>query len=121
VRHGFCPAPDIPILVSNELFKSLGHPADNATKFFDCDTLQEPKYDLKWLARVNDAVNEHWKFMNSRKSKNTGQFSSPSESLHFGKSGMRARGWTHFADTKTDTKRVENGLIGLSRISLNSQ
>jgi hypothetical protein len=84
-----CAMHDIPILVSNGLLKPLGHPADNATKFFAYDTLQELKHDIKWLARVTDAVSEHWKFKNARKSENTGQSSSPGESDHSGKSAMQ--------------------------------
>jgi len=34
-------------------------------------------------------VSEHWKFKNARKSENAGQFSSPGESDHSGKSAMQ--------------------------------
>jgi hypothetical protein len=71
-----CATHDIPILVANGLLKPLGHPVDNATKFFAYDTLQELKHDIKWLARVTDAVSEHWKLKNARKSENAEQFSS---------------------------------------------
>jgi hypothetical protein len=76
-------------LVSNGLLKPLGHPADNATKFFACDTLQELKHDIKWLSRATDSVSEHWKFKNARKSENTGQFSSLGKSDRSGKSAMQ--------------------------------
>jgi hypothetical protein len=84
-----CAMHDIPILVANGLLKPLGHPVDNATKFFAYDTLQELKHDLKWLARVTDAISEHWKLKNARKSENAGQFSSPGESDRSGKSAMQ--------------------------------
>ena len=84
-----CAAHDIPILVSNGLLKPLGHPVDNATKFFAYDTLQELKHDIKWLARATDSVSEHWKFKNARKSESAEQCSVPGESDRSGKSAMQ--------------------------------
>jgi len=71
-----CAVHDIRVLVSKGLLKPLGHPTDNATKFFAYDTLQELKHDLKWLAKATDAIGEHWKYKNARARENAEQFSS---------------------------------------------
>lgn len=60
-----CAPHDIRILVSKGLLKPLGHPADNATKFFAYDILQELKHDVKWLAKATDAISDHWKMKNA--------------------------------------------------------
>ena len=65
---GFSPH-DIPILVSNGLLKPLGHPRDNAVRFFAFVTLQELRTDPKWLARATDTMIEHWRDKNARKTK----------------------------------------------------
>jgi hypothetical protein len=65
---GFAPH-DIPVLVSNGLLKPLGHPGDNAVKFFAFVTLQELRTDPKWLARATDTMIKHWREKNARKTK----------------------------------------------------
>ena len=74
-----CAVHDVRILVSKGLLKPLGHSADNATKCFAYDTLQELKHDAKWLAKATDAINEHWKFKNARARENGEEFSSESD------------------------------------------
>ena len=66
---------DIPILISNSLLKPLGHPADNATKYFASDIVEQHRHDAKWLARATDTVMEHWRFKNARAKENTGRLS----------------------------------------------
>lgn len=69
---------DIPILISNGLLKPLGHPADNATKYFAFDIVEQHRHDAKWLARATDTMMDHWKFKNARAKENAEQFSSQS-------------------------------------------
>jgi hypothetical protein len=66
---------DIPILISNSLLKALGHPADNATKYFAFDIVEQHHHDAKWLAHATDAIMKHWKFKNARRKENTGRLS----------------------------------------------
>ena len=42
-------AHDIPVLVANGLLKPVGHPADNAVKFFALAALEPLRSDTKWL------------------------------------------------------------------------
>jgi hypothetical protein len=60
-------AHDIPVLVANGLLKPLGHPADNAVKFFALATVEPLRTDVRWLARATDAMLEHWRKKNARK------------------------------------------------------
>jgi hypothetical protein len=60
-------AHDIPVLVSNGLLKPLGHPGDNAVKFFAFANLEPLRSDTKWLSRGTDAILEHWQTKNARK------------------------------------------------------
>lgn len=76
VSHIFrCAVHDVRILVARGLLKPLGHPADNATKFFAYDALQELKHDTKWLSKATDAINDHWKMKNARARENADSFS----------------------------------------------
>ena len=65
---GFSPH-EIPILVTEGLLKPLGHPAQNAPKFFASVNLEEFRRDVKWLAKACDAISEHWKYRNHRNGK----------------------------------------------------
>jgi len=81
---------DIPILISNSLLKPLGHPVDNATKYFAFDILEQHRYDAKWLARATDAIMEHWRFKNARRKENVGRSSPQGDgSNQSGKSTMQ--------------------------------
>jgi hypothetical protein len=47
--HLLCVAPhDVPLLVSKGLLEPLGHPTDNAVKYFALVTLEELKADVNW-------------------------------------------------------------------------
>ena len=58
---------DIPILVANGMLKPLGHPADNAVKFFALAAVELLRGDVKWLSRATDVMLEHWRKKNARK------------------------------------------------------
>ena len=58
---------DIPVLVANGLLKPLGHPGDNAVKFFALVTLEPLRVDVKWLSRATDSMLDHWRKKNARK------------------------------------------------------
>ena len=60
-------AHDIPVLVANGLLMPLGHPGDNAVKFFAFATLEPLRADVKWLSRATDAMLEHWRKKNAQK------------------------------------------------------
>jgi hypothetical protein len=60
-------AHDIPVLVANGLLKPLGHPADNAVKFFALAALEPLRWDTKWLSRATDAMLDRWRSKNARK------------------------------------------------------
>jgi len=66
---------DIPVLVSKGLLKPLGHPTNNAVRYFALAALQELRSDSKWLARATDTVTGHWRQKNSRKLPELDQFS----------------------------------------------
>lgn len=63
---GFSPH-EIPILIAKGLLKPLGRPPSNGPKYFATATLAELHRDAKWLARASDAIVEHWRFKNARK------------------------------------------------------
>jgi hypothetical protein len=58
---------DIPVLVSKGLLKPLGHPTQNAVKYFALGAIEELRQDSKWLARATDAVTSHWQEKNSKR------------------------------------------------------
>src|SRR5439155_10009585 len=58
---------EIPILVTANLLRPLGHPPRNSTKFFATETLEELRRDEKWLARASDAICNYWRERNARK------------------------------------------------------
>ena len=58
---------EIPILLAKGLLKPLGHPAPNGPKFFLTATLKDLERDEKWHGKVADAIQEHWRYKNSRK------------------------------------------------------
>jgi hypothetical protein len=58
---------DIPVLVAIGLLKPLGHPGDNAVKFFGLYALKPLRSDVKWLSRATDPMLDHWRNKNARK------------------------------------------------------
>jgi hypothetical protein len=62
-----CQAHDVPILVSARLLKPLGNPPPHSVKFFAASELLEQVKDRTWLAKVTNALNQHWQKKNSVK------------------------------------------------------
>ena len=62
-----CQPHDVPILVMARLLKPLGNPPPNSVKYFAAKDLLELANDRTWLARVTNAVSQHWKRRNLRK------------------------------------------------------
>ena len=64
-----CQPHDIPILVAARLLKPLGNPPPNSVKFFATMEVQEQAKDRTWLAKVTNALNQHWKDRNAARQK----------------------------------------------------
>src|SRR5665213_209766 len=62
-----CQSHDVPILISTRLLKPLGNPPPNGIKFFATADLLELIKDRGWLAKITNAINQHWRRQNSRK------------------------------------------------------
>jgi hypothetical protein len=60
-------AHEIPILITKNLLKPLGHPAHNGPKHFLAATLEDLRRDEKWHGKAADAVMEYWRSKNGRK------------------------------------------------------
>jgi len=60
----------IPILVSADLLKPLGHPPPGAMKFFLTAEIEQKKSDAKWMAKASEIVRLKIKDKNERASKN---------------------------------------------------
>lgn len=59
-----CQAHDVPVLVAAKLLKPLGNPQPNSVKYFSTIEVQELAKDRIWLAKVTNAVSQHWKQKN---------------------------------------------------------
>ncbi len=62
-----CQPHDVPILVAARLLKPLGTPPPNSVKFFAASELLEQVQDGAWLAKVTNALNQHWQRRNAAK------------------------------------------------------
>jgi hypothetical protein len=62
-----CQAHDVPVLVAARLLKPLGNPPPNSVKFFAASELLEQVKDRTWLAKVTNALNQHWQKRNAAK------------------------------------------------------
>ena len=62
-----CQAHDVPVLVVARLLKPLGNPQPNSVKYFATVEVLELARDRAWLAKVTNAVSQHWKQKNQRK------------------------------------------------------
>jgi hypothetical protein len=62
-----CQPHDVPILVAARLLKPLGNPSPYNVKFFAESELLEQVEDRAWLAKVTNALNQHWKIRNAAK------------------------------------------------------
>jgi hypothetical protein len=63
-----CQPHDIPVLVAARLLRPLGHPPPNGTKYFSTAEVLEITRDRAWLVKMTNAVCQHWKIKNARKS-----------------------------------------------------
>jgi hypothetical protein len=57
----------IPILVARKLIRPLGHPPENAPKYFARDYIVALASDQAWLAKASDSLVAHWKHRNANK------------------------------------------------------
>jgi hypothetical protein len=64
-----CQAHDVPILVAARLLKPLGNPPPNSVKFFAAHEVLEQAKDRTWLAKITNALNQHWQNKNAAKRK----------------------------------------------------
>jgi hypothetical protein len=62
-----CQAHDVPVLVAARLLKPLGNPPANSVKYFAALELVELMKDRTWLARMTNALNQHWQKRNAAK------------------------------------------------------
>lgn len=62
-----CQPYDIPVLVEARLLKPLGNPQPNSVKYFAAVEVLELAKDRLWLARMTNALNQHWRRKNSVK------------------------------------------------------
>jgi hypothetical protein len=60
-----CQPHDIPVLVAARLLKPLGNPQPNSVKYFASVEVSELVKDRTWLARMTNALNQHWQKKNS--------------------------------------------------------
>src|SRR6266404_5023498 len=64
-----CQPHDVPIVVAARLLKPLGNPPPNSVKYFGASELLEQVKDQAWLAKVTNALNQHWQRRNAAKKK----------------------------------------------------
>lgn len=62
-----CQPHDVPVLVSARLLKPLGNPMPNSVKYFASVDVLELTQDRAWLARMTNALGQHWKAKNQQK------------------------------------------------------
>lgn len=55
-----CRPHNVPILVAARLHKPLSNPSPSIVKFFAALELLEQVEDRMWLAKVTNALNQHW-------------------------------------------------------------
>ena len=63
-----CPIHSIPILMARRLLKPLGNPAPNSIKYFSTEEILVLTKERSWLNKMTNAINEHWRNKNLRKS-----------------------------------------------------
>jgi hypothetical protein len=62
-----CQAADVSILVMARLLKPLGSPAHNSVKYFATMDILELSKDRSYLAKLTNAVAQHWRERNLQK------------------------------------------------------
>lgn len=62
-----CAAHDVPVLISSRLLKPLGNPPQNGVKYFSSTDVLELSKDRAWLAKMTNAICQHWREKNARR------------------------------------------------------
>lgn len=62
-----CHPDDIRVLITKKLLKPLGQPPANGVKFIAAEEIRALAKDPAWLARVTNAIHEHWRTKNQRR------------------------------------------------------
>jgi len=62
-----CQPHDVPVLVAARLLRPLGNPVPSAVKYFSRLEILDLARDRSWLARVTNAVNQHWQTKNAQR------------------------------------------------------
>lgn len=62
-----CQPHDVPVLVAARLLKPLGTPQPNSVKYFAAVNVIEFIKDRSWLAKMTNAVSQHWRTKNQHK------------------------------------------------------
>jgi len=62
-----CQPSDVPILVAVRLLKPLGNPSPYNVKYFAASERLEQVQDRTWLAKITNALNQHWQKRNAAK------------------------------------------------------
>ena len=62
-----CQPHDVPVLVAAKLLKPLGNPSPWSGRYFASAELLEQMKDRAWLARVTNAVSQHWQRKHAKK------------------------------------------------------
>jgi hypothetical protein len=62
-----CQSHDIPVLVAARLLKLLGNSQPNSVKCFAALEVLELSKDRVWLAKLTNALNQHWQRKNATK------------------------------------------------------
>src|SRR5215469_4236358 len=60
-----CQPYDVPVLVAARLLKPLGNPPSYSVKYFAASELVGQMSDRTWLAKVTNALNQHWQRKNA--------------------------------------------------------
>jgi hypothetical protein len=76
-----CQPHDVPVLVAARLLKPLGAPADNCAKYFPAVEIIELARDRAWLARMTNAVYQHWRTKNRCRHRGVRKFMAGEETV----------------------------------------
>lgn len=63
---------DVPVLARHGLIRPLGKPAPSAPKFYSSAELEEKMRDTKWLHKVTEAIQGHWRAANASRTRTKG-------------------------------------------------
>jgi hypothetical protein len=62
-----CQPYDVPVLVAVKLLKPLVNPQPNSVKYFSAVEILERARECAWLAKMTNALNQHWQKKNAAK------------------------------------------------------